>query len=205
MLFSLRKVLFWLVFIAFGSLVSADAQQGLKKIVAEAEVSARAEKQEVEAMQTNIRSEIATKVTKAEGNGSCAAGGCAGLTRESASRNKNSPLMDSKQPLIFVSGSMPLASLKRLAYQAVHQGAILVIRGMVKGSMMETAKLVDQIDHPLEIDPKLFERFGIKQVPVFLIKHNQKWHRVSGNVDLNFAQETAHNDRSGQTAQLRKE
>ncbi len=191
MLFSLRKVVFWLVFIAFDSLVSVDAQQDLKKIVEEAEVAARAEKQEVEAMQTNIRSVIATKVTKAEGNGSCTVGGCAGLTLESASPSKHSPFMDSKQPLIFVSASLPQASLKILAYQAVRHNARLVIRGMVKDSMVETAKLVDEIDHPLDIDPKLFERFNIMKVPVFMIYHANAWHTVSGNVDLNFAIETA--------------
>ncbi len=57
--------------------------------------------------------------------------------------------------------------------------------------MVETAKLVDEIDHPLDIDPKLFERFEIIKVPVFMVHHNQGWHKVSGNVYLNFAIETA--------------
>jgi type-F conjugative transfer system pilin assembly protein TrbC len=96
---------------------------------------------------------------------------------------------------------MPTASLKKLAYQALQHNALLVIRGMVKGSMQETAKLVDEIDHPLDIDPKLFERFGIIQVPVFMVYHNQGWHKVSGNVELNFALESVNKDQFGHTQQ----
>lgn len=145
------------------------------------------------------QTESATNLLKQ--GGSCSTGGCASF-RETQLFERNtteSSLMATGKPLIFVSSSMPIASLKLLAHQAKIKGATLVIRGMVKGSMRETATLVDQIDHPLEIDPKLFERFGVKQVPVFLVKHQTSWHKVSGNVELNFALESVNKDRLGHT------
>lgn len=175
-------------------LSAAEQASDLKRITEEANAAVQLEKAEVETMQSLIKNSMNT--VKPEEKGGCAVGGCSTLNTKRTSSQKESPLMDSKNPLIFVSSSMPLESLKRLAYQAVQHGAVLVIRGMVKGSMIETAKLVDTIDHPLEIDPKLFERFNVIKVPVFMIYHNKAWHKVSGNVNLNFSLEAALKDKS---------
>ena len=173
--------------LCFNTCMASD--MNLKTIVEQAEKAAHSQKGEVEAMTANITKAIAEKPESLDG--SCSVGGCAVFKSATPSSHTNSPLLDAKQPLIFVSASMPTASLKKLAYQATKHNAILVIRGMVKGSMQETAKLVDEIDHPLDIDPNLFEQFKIIKVPVFMVYHNQGWHKVSGNVDLNFAIETA--------------
>ena len=165
-----------------------SSDMNLRTVVEQAEKAAHSQKSEVEAMTANITKAIAEKPESLDG--SCSVGGCTAFKSATPSSQKNSPLTDAKRPLIFVSASMPTASLKKLAYQAIQHNALLVIRGMVKGSMQETAKLVDEIDHPLDIDPKLFERFEIIKVPVFMVYHNQGWHKVSGNVDLNFALET---------------
>lgn len=201
MLFSLETVLkALLVHVMCTSFVCAETHIDVKKLLESAQEAALREKQTVDQLVRQSQTKINDKGA-IEPKG-CAVGGCAGVQDTSAALQlRQSPLLDAKRPLIFVSASMPLESLKRLAYQAVQRGAILVIRGMVKGSMIETAHLVDQIDHPLEIDPKLFERFGVKQVPVFLIPHNDTWHTVSGNVDLEFALETVNNDRVGHTQQ----
>ena len=183
--------------LCFNTCMASD--MNLKTIVEQAEKAAQAEKSEVEAMTVNITKAIAENPESLDG--SCSVGGCTALKSAAPSSHKNSPLMDAKQPLIFVSASMPTASLKKLAFQAIQHNALLVIRGMVKGSMQETAKLVDEIDHPLDIDPKLFERFEIIQVPVFMVYHNQGWHKVSGNVELNFALESVNKDRFGQKQQ----
>lgn len=165
-----------------------SSEMNLRTVVEQAEKAAHAQKNEVEAMTAALAKSIAEKPESLDG--SCSVGGCTAFKSAAPLSQKNSPLMDAKQPLIFVSASMPAASLKKLAYQATKHNALLVIRGMVKGSMVETAKLVDEIDHPLDIDPKLFERFEIMQVPVFIIPHQSSWHKVSGNVELNFAMET---------------
>jgi type-F conjugative transfer system pilin assembly protein TrbC len=113
-------------------------------------------------------------------------------TRQTAKKknNKISPLLKDGAPLVFVSSSMPKESLKALATQAKLYDAKLVIRGMVAGSIQKTAKLSDEIGYPLDIDPKLFETYKITQVPVFLVFHENKWHRLKGNVELSFALET---------------
>jgi type-F conjugative transfer system pilin assembly protein TrbC len=184
-------VLFPLVLIfsvmSFNACMSSD--MNLRTVVEQAEKAANSQKSEVEAMTAALTKSIAEKPESLDS--SCSVDGCTAFKSATPSSHKNSPLMDAKQPLIFVSASMPAASLKKLAYQATKHNALLVIRGMVKGSMQETAKLVDEIDHPLDIDPKLFEQFKIIKVPVFMVYHNQGWHKVSGNVDLNFALETA--------------
>ena len=171
--------------------ISAE-ELNVKAVVAEAERLARTEKKTVDSLVAQTKNDVmqakSQKIITKEGR--CPIAGCTGLRIAEKAPEKISPLLDAKKPLIFVSATMPIESLKRLAYQAVQQGAILVIRGMVNGSMMETAQLVDQIDHPLEIDPKLFQRFGVEQVPVFVISHQESWHKVSGNVELNFALET---------------
>ena len=175
------------------------SEMNLRTVVEQAEKAAETQKGAVEAMTATLTNSLAEKPESTDG--SCHVGGCTAFKSAPPSLHKNSPLMDAKQPLIFVSASMPIASLKKLAYQATKHNALLVIRGMVKGSMVETAKLVDEIDHPLDIDPKLFERFGVKQVPVFVIPHHASWHTVSGNVELNFALESVNKDRLGQTQQ----
>jgi type-F conjugative transfer system pilin assembly protein TrbC len=113
-------------------------------------------------------------------------------TRQTAEKknNKSSPLLRDGAPLVFISSSMPKESLKALATQAKLYDAKLVIRGMVAGSIQKTAKLSDEIGYPLDIDPKLFETYKITQVPVFLVFHKKKWHRLKGNVELSFVLET---------------
>ncbi len=178
----------------------ASGELDLKEIVAEAEQAAHTEKKVVDTLLTHVKSEMAhsesRQNTMAE-EGRCLLAGCTGLKSSAKREEKTSPLLASKMPLIFVSASMPIESLKRLSYHAKQQGAILVIRGMVNGSMTETVNLVDQIDHPLEIDPKLFERFEVNKVPVFVISHKDSWHKVSGNVELNFVLESVHKDQVG--------
>lgn len=95
------------------------------------------------------------------------------------------------QPLVFVSSSMPKTSLQQLALEAKAKGARLIIRGMVNNSMKDTALLVKEINHPLDIDPKLFQKYGVIQVPTFVIptenKGTKEWHVIRGNVSLGFA------------------
>jgi type-F conjugative transfer system pilin assembly protein TrbC len=95
------------------------------------------------------------------------------------------------QPLVFVSSSMPKTSLQQLALEAKAKGARLIIRGMVNNSMKDTVLLVKEINHPLDIDPKLFKKYRVTQVPTFVIPHedqgNNEWHVIRGNISLGFA------------------
>lgn len=103
---------------------------------------------------------------------------------------------------IFVSNSMPKAALKGLVIEAgkmkIHK-IRFVIQGMVKDSMPKTAQLVEDIGHPLEIDPKLFEEHKITHVPVFMTKRDDKVYRLQGNVTLDFAVSTLSENVDGNT------
>jgi conjugal transfer pilus assembly protein TrbC len=75
---------------------------------------------------------------------------------------------------VFVSFSMPPASLRRLASQAATAGVPLVLRGMVEESLPATARRTAELigmapGTSVEIDPGPFRRFGITRVPAYLI------------------------------------
>lgn len=80
-----------------------------------------------------------------------------------------------EQLLIFVSSSVPKASLRLLARQAAAVGAPLVLRGVVGESFPATAEFMRDVygdDEPRAramIDPTLFNRFEVHQVPAFVL------------------------------------
>lgn len=77
------------------------------------------------------------------------------------------------QLLVFVSLSMPEGALRKLIEQAERTGAVLVLRGLKDGSMVKTAVAVRQLlgerKAALQIDPQGFDRFGVNQVPTFVL------------------------------------
>jgi conjugal transfer pilus assembly protein TrbC len=93
--------------------------------------------------------------------------------------------------LVFVSFSMPDASLKQLSDQSEKYGAILIMRGIHEGSfskMKDKILSVDKGGLKFCIDPALFQKYDIRAAPVFvLVKDGKEINRLSGNVDLEFA------------------
>jgi len=77
------------------------------------------------------------------------------------------------QLLVFVSLSMPEGALRKLVEQAERARAVLVLRGLKDGSMVKTAAAVRQLlgerKAALQIDPQGFDRFGVNQVPTFVL------------------------------------
>lgn len=77
------------------------------------------------------------------------------------------------QLLVFVSLSMPEATLDRLVEQSAHAGAGLVLRGLAEGSLTRTVarlqRLIGQRATSIQIDPQAFDRFGVRQVPTFVL------------------------------------
>ncbi|WP_308925855.1 type-F conjugative transfer system pilin assembly protein TrbC [Janthinobacterium sp. J1-1] len=109
---------------------------------------------------------------------------------------------------VLVSLTMPPGSLDRLAAQAGKAGATLVLRGMLGGSFKKTTELIADIirKHPgtqFHIDPTLFRRFNVVQVPTFVLTvrpednqtcgrdcdANNTFARVAGDVSLDYALE----------------
>jgi conjugal transfer pilus assembly protein TrbC len=93
--------------------------------------------------------------------------------------------------LVFVSFSMPKASLKALAYEAAKHNAVLVMQGLKDDSFKTTQLAFQELvgeGQGVEVNPELFKAYQIKHVPVFvLVKGDQELGRLSGNVSLNFA------------------
>lgn len=77
------------------------------------------------------------------------------------------------QLLVFVSFAMPEGALRKLIEQGERTRAILVLRGLKDGSMVKTAlavrQLLGQRKTALQIDPQGFDRFGVSQVPTFVL------------------------------------
>ena len=75
--------------------------------------------------------------------------------------------------LVFVSFSMPDATLARLVDQAARARATLVLRGLVDGSLQKTVlraqALIGQRKVGFQIDPQAFDRFSVTATPTFVL------------------------------------
>lgn len=75
--------------------------------------------------------------------------------------------------LVFVSFSMPEATIGRLLDQAERAGATLVLRGLVNGSLRNTVermqRLIGERRVAVQIDPQAFDRFSIVRTPSFVL------------------------------------
>src|SRR5262249_16418139 len=100
--------------------------------------------------------------------------------------------------LIFVSFSMPMATLKQLSQQAEECGGKLVFRGLVKESFKETIPKLKELGSEVLIDPTLFRTYKIDKVPAFVLQKKSPTfpgelvpHDVLyGNVSLTYALKT---------------
>ena len=98
-----------------------------------------------------------------------------------AASESSSPDDSNPPPLIFISFSMPEASLRSLLTEAASTDSALVLRGLVENSMKRTVARLGELlgtqddDTPgaptpsLAIDPTLFERFKVDMVPAFVL------------------------------------
>lgn len=75
--------------------------------------------------------------------------------------------------LVFISFSLPEATLVRLVEQAAAARATLVLRGLVNGSLTQTVAraqaLIGSRQVAVQIDPLAFDRFGVTQAPSFVL------------------------------------
>ena len=78
----------------------------------------------------------------------------------------------SSGPIVFVSLSMPLGSLVRLAADAQKVGGVLVMRGTVNGSLKQTVEAVQRLSEQgveIQIDPQAFGRYQVSVVPAMVV------------------------------------
>ena len=109
---------------------------------------------------------------------------------------------------VFISLSMPQATLQRLVDQAARAKASVFIRGLVGGSLRDTVaqvqNLIGRRDVAVQIDPQAFDRFAIERVPSFVLVRDgtrpvscasgtcappEGFVRTSGDVSLDYALE----------------
>lgn len=93
--------------------------------------------------------------------------------------------------LIFISFSMPKESIKSWIAQARKIRAAVYIRGLINNSFKDTTKAVSELvqGQPggLLIDPSLFKKYSIMQVPAVVVPSVNDFGVVYGNVSLDYA------------------
>ena len=100
--------------------------------------------------------------------------------------------------LIFVSFSMPKASLKAWIHDTQKIHAPIIIRGLVNNSFKDTQKAIFDLikeDHSLggmQIDPLSFKKFNIEKVPAVVLTRGQDFDVIYGNATLDYALKKLH-------------
>jgi conjugal transfer pilus assembly protein TrbC len=94
--------------------------------------------------------------------------------------------------VLFVSLTMPEATLHRMIDQSVRYKVPLVIQGLTDGSMKKTVSKITQLlakrEGDFQVDPRLFDRFNVNRVPALvLINPEGQWATVYGDVSVDFA------------------
>lgn len=89
--------------------------------------------------------------------------------------------------LIFISFSMPKASLKALYQAASKSGGVLLLRGLKNNSFKATAEYLKQLEIAVDIDPEAFKEYHITKVPTFVLVKNKEHHSIVGNISFSYA------------------
>lgn len=111
-------------------------------------------------------------------------------TQKTAAQKENAD-----QILVFISFSMPEASLKNLAQEAQRVSAqqhnvVLVMRGLYRDSFVKTAQKIEELGIAVDIHPELFQAHHVTSVPTFVrLEDGKSIHSLKGNVTLDFAME----------------
>ena len=104
--------------------------------------------------------------------------GSAGETTAPLPAERHAPSLaggraNTSEILVFTSLSMPAASWRQWAHEAASIGVPLVLRGVGKGGLSETAKRIGErlggAEAGVAIDPRLFRLFGVTRVPAVVV------------------------------------
>ncbi len=96
---------------------------------------------------------------------------------------------------IFVSHSMNDEALKAYFKEAIANDAILVMRGLVNNSFIDTKVKCEQLEISYEINPVLFDLFKIEIVPVIIQQDGEIIKKVTGHISLKDAFEIFHEEK----------
>ena len=97
---------------------------------------------------------------------------------------------EQESPFIyFVSFSIPEAGLKQMVPEATQLGIPTLINGLIDNDFRKTATAVfeltkDSGEGGVQIDPKTFAQYGITQVPALVVRCEQGFDVMYGNIRL---------------------
>ena len=107
------------------------------------------------------------------------------------------PNLNVQQELyVFVSLSIPKTRLIEILKEANNYNGVVVLRGLKNNSYKETAiflqAIIKKSSNGVIIDPTLFEKYNITQVPVFVLNdpNNNNYDQITGNISLKHALQT---------------
>ncbi|MEX6120395.1 type-F conjugative transfer system pilin assembly protein TrbC [Providencia hangzhouensis] len=91
--------------------------------------------------------------------------------------------------IYFVSFSIPEAGLKQMVPEATQLGIPTLINGLIDNDFRKTASAVfeltkDSGEGGVQIDPKTFAQYGITQVPALVVRCEQGFDVLYGNIRL---------------------
>lgn len=91
--------------------------------------------------------------------------------------------------IYFVSFSIPEAGLKQMVPEATQLGIPSLINGLIDNDFRKTASAVfeltkDSGEGGVQIDPKTFAQYGITQVPALVVRCEQGFDVMYGNIRL---------------------
>jgi type-F conjugative transfer system pilin assembly protein TrbC len=103
---------------------------------------------------------------------------------------------------VCMSFSVPIQVWKELNGDLMRHQGVFVVRGLPNNSFQAFAGKVLEfrkqgITAPIRIDPKLFDRFNINQVPVFVVKQKDEMHTVSGTLTIPYVMNILHIKQEG--------
>lgn len=89
----------------------------------------------------------------------------------------------------FVSFSIPEAGLKQMVPEATQLGIPTLINGLIDNDFRKTATAVfeltkDSGEGGVQIDPKTFAQYGVTQVPALVVRCEQGFDVMYGNIRL---------------------
>jgi conjugal transfer pilus assembly protein TrbC len=90
---------------------------------------------------------------------------------------------------VFVSFSIPENLLEETLKESSRLNFSVYLNGLYQDSMTETAKKITMLSQRIpnlnvQIDPTLFERFGIQQVPAVVVDNNKNFDVIYGHLSI---------------------
>jgi type-F conjugative transfer system pilin assembly protein TrbC len=98
---------------------------------------------------------------------------------------------------VCMSFSVPTQVWKDLNEDLIRHHGVFVVKGLPNNSFQAFAgKVLEFRKHgvtaPIRIDPKLFDRLTVNQVPLFVVKQKDEMHTVSGTLTIPYVMDLMH-------------